>query len=152
MSIITEAYLFQGVEKTTLEHVREIAESKSHPTGVFLFHAGDPAAHLYLLEEGRVRLRAGGNGQVAYVLSEPGEVFGWSSMVAHPEYALSAECVGPVKVTKLEKKALLHLLEKDTHGGFIFFRHLSELIGERLAKAYQATISVHGERAAKSYG
>ena len=152
MSIITEAYLFRGVSKSTLEHVREIAERKSHEGGAVIFRAGDAATHLYLLEEGRVRLRASGEGQVAYVLSEPGEVFGWSSMVGHPVYVLSAECVGPAKVSKLEKKALLHLLERDAHSGFVFFRHLSELIGERLASAYQATISVHGERAAKSYG
>ena len=152
MSIINEAHLFRGVSKATKEHLRELAEKESHPAGTFLFHGGEPAEHLYLLEEGRVRLRAGEGGQVAYMLSEPGEVFGWSSMVGQKEYTLSAECVVPVKALKFEKKALLHLLEKDPPSGFVVFRHLSELVGQRLASAYQATISVQGIRDAQSYG
>ena len=152
MSIVMEAYLFQGISKTAQEHLRDIAERKSCSGGTFLFRGGDPAEVLYVLEEGRVRLRAGEGGQIAYVLSEPGEVFGWSSVVGQRHYTLSAECVVPVQVSQFEKKALLHVLERDTHSGMIFFRHLSELIAHRLVNAYQATLSVQGERDAQSYG
>ena len=152
MSIILTAYLFHGISKSTLKQVEELAQKKSCSSGTFLFHAGDRAEYLYLLDEGRVRLWAGDHGNIAFVISEPGEVFGWSSMVKHAEYTLSAQCIGPVRLVRIENHVLLHLLEKDSASGFLFFRHLSELIAHRLVNSYKATVSVHGEKAAQSYG
>lgn len=152
MSIIANAYLFHDIGKATLNQVEELAQKRSYPAGAFPFHAGDRADYLYVLDEGRVRLCVGENGNIAYGISEPGEVFGWSSMVKHAEYTLSAQCIGPVRVVRIENGILLRLLEKDSASGFVFFRRLSELIGQRLANSYKATISVHGERDAQSYG
>jgi len=149
---IEGAYLFQGVGKDTMKQISEIASEAEHPSGTFLFHAGDPADYLYILGAGRVRLRTGDQGYVAYVFSEPGEAIGWSSMVEHEEYSSSAECIVPVKVTKIHRNELLLLLEKDAPGGLTFFRHLASMIGRRLVNCYKATVSVHGERDPRSYG
>jgi CRP-like cAMP-binding protein len=152
MSVILTAPVFHGMNKPTLKQIEELAQKKSCPASSFLFHAGEKANYLYLLDEGRVRLCTGENGNIAYVISEPGEVFGWSSMLKHAEYTLSAQCIGPVRLLRIENQVLLHLLEKDHASGFVFFRHLCELIGHRLLASYKATVSVHGERDAQSYG
>jgi CRP-like cAMP-binding protein len=152
MSIIANAPVFQGVSKVTLKQIEEVAQKKSCAAASFVFHAGDRAEHLYLLDEGRVRLCAGEAGHVAFMVSDPGEMFGWSSMVKHASYTLSAQCVGPARFISIEHTALLHLLEKDPASGFAFYGKLSELIGQRLVNSYRATISVHGERDAPSYG
>jgi len=149
---LEKAYLFQGISTPTQERISEIAAEESHSARAFLFHAGDPANYLYILEVGRVRLRVGEKGHIAYVISEPGEAIGWSSMVEHEEYTSSAECIVPVKVTKIERKALLQLLEKDPSSGLTFFRRLSKVIGQRLVNCYKATLSVHGKRNSRSYG
>lgn len=149
---LEKAYLFQGISKSTLERVSEIAAEEAYSPGTFLFHAGGPADHLYILGAGRIRLRVGDKGHIAYVISEPGEAIGWSSMVEHEEYTSSAECIGPVNVLKIEKNALLALLEKDPPSGLRFFRHLSKVIGQRLINCYKGTLSVQGKRNARSYG
>jgi CRP-like cAMP-binding protein len=149
---IEGAYLFQEVGKDTMKQISEMASEEGHPAGAFLFHAGDPADYLYMLGAGRVRLRTGEQGYVAYVISEPGEAIGWSSMVEQEKYSSSAECIVPVKVTKIHKNALLPLLEKDAPSGLIFFRHLASVIGRRLVNCYKGTVSVHGERDPRSYG
>ncbi len=149
---LEKAYLFQGISKPTLERISEIAAEEAHSAGTFLFHAGDPAGYLYLLEAGRVRLRVGDKGHIAYVVSELGEAIGWSSMVEHEEYTSSAECIVPVKILKIEKNTLLQLLEKDPPSGLTFFRRLSKVIGQRLVNCYKDTLSVHGKRNAHSYG
>jgi CRP-like cAMP-binding protein len=149
---IEGTYLFQGVGKDTLKRISEMANEEGHAAGTFLFHAGDPAEYLYILEAGRVRLRVGEQGYVAYVFSAPGEVIGWSSMVEQEQYSSSAECIVSVKVTKIDKNALLPLLEKDAPSGSTFFRHLASIIGRRLINCYRATVSVHGERDPHSYG
>ena len=149
---LEKAYLVQGISKPTLERMAAIAAEESHPAGTFLFRAGDPAEHLYILGAGRIRLCVGEKGQVAYVISDPGEAIGWSSMVEQEEYTSSAECILPVTVTKIEKNALLQLLENDPASGLTFFRHLSRIIGQRLVNCYKATLSVQGKRNSRSYG
>ena len=149
---LESTYLVQGISKPTLEHIAEIATEESHPTGAFLFHAGDPANYLYILGAGRIRLCVEERGQVAYVLSEPGEVIGWSSMAEQEQYTSSSECILPVTVTKIAKNVLLQLLEKDPASGLIFFRHLSRIVGQRLVNCYKATLSVHGKPNSRSYG
>lgn len=152
MSILTKASLFSEMGEATVRQIRGIGESKSYLPAAFIFHEGDPASHLYVLQEGRLRLRMGEEGQVAYVLSTPGEIFGWASMANHEEYTLSAQCVLPVQAVRFERRDLLRVLEADPPSGMLFYRRLSEIIGQRLINSYKATVSVHGERSSLSYG
>jgi CRP-like cAMP-binding protein len=149
---IENAYLFQGISEQTRDKISALAVEESHAQGVFLFREGDPARHLYLLREGRVRLSVGNRGLLAHVLSEPGDALGWSSVVEHDAYTASAECLLPVKVVKIEGHGLNQILEKDPLSGLRFFRRLASLIGQRLVNCYQATLSVQGERDMRSYG
>jgi CRP-like cAMP-binding protein len=152
MSILKQARLFSEMSEATLQQIEAIGEAKSYMTGGFIFHEGDPSKHLYILQEGCVRLRLGEEGQVAYLLSSPGETFGWTSMAHHEEYTLSAQCVLPVRIVRFESGGLLRILEADPPSGLLFFRRLSELIGQRLINSYKATVSVHGENRPPSYG
>jgi CRP-like cAMP-binding protein len=152
MSILTKANLFSEVSELTLHRIEALVESKVYLPGSFIFHEGDPAAHLYVLQEGRVRLRMGEEGQVAFVLSSAGEIFGWASVANHPEYTLSAQCVLPVRALRLQREKLVEVLDSDPPSGLHFYRRLSELIGQRLINSYKATLSVHGEKKTLSYG
>ena len=40
-------------------------------------------------------------------------------------------------VLKLDRDRLLKLLDSDTQSGYLFFKHLSRALGERLVQAYQ---------------
>ncbi|HZP02704.1 MAG TPA: cyclic nucleotide-binding domain-containing protein [Terriglobia bacterium] len=150
--VIRDAYLFQGMSTETQEKVAAAAREESYPQGAFLFRTGDPADYLYILQEGRVRLSMGNRGHIALVVSEPGDAIGWSSMVENEGYTASAECLLPVRVLKIEKRALIQILERDPAGGVIFFRRLAGLIGRRLTNSYKATVSLHGEKDPRSYG
>jgi len=152
MTIVNKASLFSALSEPTLRQIEALGESKSYLPGTFIFHEGDPANHLYVLQDGRVRLRVGEEGQVAYMLGAPGEIFGWASMANLAEYTLSAQCVLPVRTVRFERCALLRILEADPPSGLLFYRRLSELIGQRLINSYKATVSVHGEKSSLSYG
>ena len=149
---LEKSYLFQGLGEQSMAEIARIAVRESYEKGAFLFRAGDPPAHLYILEEGRIRLSIRGTGHIAQIVSEPGDALGWSSMVGGESYTASAECLVPVKVLKLDRDRLERLLENDPAGGLSFYKRLAWLIGQRLVASYGATLSVHGERASKSYG
>jgi CRP-like cAMP-binding protein len=149
---LEKAYLFQGMSEQARSEASRIAAEERHETGELLFDTGDPAEHLYILVEGRVRLSTGGAGHIAHIVSDPGDAIGWSSMAGNESYTASAECLGPVKVLKFQRDRLVKLLENDPVSGMSFYRRLAELIGRRLVASYGATLSVHGERHPKYWG
>jgi CRP/FNR family cyclic AMP-dependent transcriptional regulator len=140
------AYLFQGIREETRQKILAAAREESHAPGNFLFRQGDAARHFYILREGRIRLSVGPHGLLAYVISAPGDIIGWSSLVENEAYTASAECLVPVKVLKIDQNQLDQILHQDPASGMAFFQRLAALIGRRLVKSYQATLSVHGER------
>ena len=70
------AYLFQEVSEQTRSDTAQIATEESYSQGAFLFHAGDPADYLYLLQKGWVRLSVARRGLLSHIVSEPGEAIG----------------------------------------------------------------------------
>jgi CRP-like cAMP-binding protein len=144
---VETAYLFHGISTETREKILAAASEESHQPGEYLFREGEAAIHFCILQEGRVRLSVGAKGLLAYVASAPGDIMGWSSLTENPTYTASAECRSPVKVLKLDKQRLDQILTEDCVSGMAFFKNLAALIGRRLVSSYQATLSVHGDRA-----
>jgi CRP-like cAMP-binding protein len=140
------AYLLQGISDETRQRVLAMAQEESHAPGEFLFRQGEAALHFYVLREGRIRLCVGYTELLAFVAGSPGDIIGWSSLVENGSYTASAQCLVPVKVLKIAKQQLDELLHQDPASGMAFFKHLAALVGRRLVKSYQATLSVHGER------
>ena len=149
---INTAYLFEGMREETRESILETALEEFHAPGDFLFHQGEPAWQSYVLKEGRVRISVGVQGLLAHVASDPGDMIGWSSLVGNSTYTASAECLCPVKVSKLEKSQLDKILVADPVSGMIFFKHLAALLGRRLAESYAAALAGHGVQEPRSYG
>ena len=149
---LEKTYLFQGMSEQARSEASRTAAEESNETGKLLFDAGDPAEHLYILVEGRVRVSTGVTGHIAHIVSDPGDAIGWSSMAGNEAYTASAECLGPVKVLKFKRDRLVEMLENDPVSGMKFYRRLAELIGRRLVASYGATLSVHGERHPKYWG
>jgi hypothetical protein len=73
-------------------------------------------------------------------------------MAGNGVYILSAECVLPVKVIRLEGELLSRALERHPADGLIFYRRLATLIGRRLAASYAGTLSMHVQQDPQSYG
>jgi CRP-like cAMP-binding protein len=149
---LESAYLFQEVSEQTRGEITRIATEESYSQGAFLFHAGDPAAHLYLLQKGWVRLSVARRGLLSHVVSEPGEAIGWSSMAGTGVYTASAECLIPVTVLKIGQEKLSEILERDPASGLCFFRRLARMMGRRLVASYGATLSMQFPGDTRSYG
>jgi len=141
-----QAYVFQGITEITRQRILESAREESYAQRDFIFRQGEPARNFFVLREGRVRLSLGQGQLLAYVASDPGPLVGWSGLVENETYTASAECLDPVKALRIETQRLDEILLEDPASGMAFFKSLAAIIGRRLVKSYQATLSVHGER------
>lgn len=149
---IKETKLFLGIRKDLLEEIYRDVIEETHEKGAFVFLEDDPAGFFYILQEGRLRLSVGGRGRIAYILSRPGDVFGWSGLVDRATYTVSAECLAPTRVSKLQGKRLDEILERDPASGLVFFRGLARLIDQRLVGTYRMLVSAYGGKGPASYG
>jgi CRP-like cAMP-binding protein len=146
--LLRAADLFQDLGEAALEAVAGVSAEEHHPAGTFLFRAGDPAADLFILCEGRVRLSVSRGAHIAQTIDRPGETLGWSSMAGLDTYSASAECTAPTTVIRIPSDKLAGILEADPASGLSFFRRLARQIGHRLIESYGATLSMHGEKGA----
>jgi len=149
---IKEIDLFEGMSQGFIDEIAKIMVEESYSEGSFLFKEGDPANDFYVLEEGSVRLTIGEEGHITYIISSPGDSFGWSSLVDRPTYTANAECRKAVKVIKIEKAKLNRIFEKHRFSGLMFYKRLARIIGERLVNTYNSLLSAYRGEGGPSYG
>ena len=114
--------------------------------GESIFRENEAAQNFYILNQGRIRLTAGGRPLLAHVASSVGDVIGWSSLVGNPTYSTSAECMVNTRVVRIEKLELDEILAGDPLSGMNFFKHLAALVGQRLVRTYLSSVSWEEER------
>ena len=134
---IKQAALFSGVSSHFLKAMMELATKKSYDAGQTLFNRGDPANHFYILVTGSIELTTTSNEKEFYTGNQTGESFGWSSLIERDIYTASARCREPTVVLKLDKNALLQIIDDDPASGIIFYKYLAKTLCRRLLKSYE---------------
>ena len=133
---IQKADLLRGLSRDCINAIMDIAIQESYGVGAYLFLRGDPAGCFYFLLMGRVKLHLGETGKMVHHMSRPGEIIGWSGLVGREAYSASAECTTPTELHKIETGRLRKIMEKNPVEGFVFFKNLSKILGDRLLQSY----------------
>ncbi|RLB35957.1 MAG: hypothetical protein DRH20_10455, partial [Deltaproteobacteria bacterium] len=128
-----EAELFQGIAAHIIDEVAGIAVEETRAGGTTLFEAGDFADSLFILVEGSVDITISGPRQISFPVTEPGSVFGWSSLVEPNLYTASARCLKESKVIRLDGARLMRIFENHPAGGLTVMKRLAGIIARRLA-------------------
>jgi CRP/FNR family cyclic AMP-dependent transcriptional regulator len=144
--------IFGGMDRDLVKKIMEIAVTKYHQEGEWLFHAGDPASTFYILLKGHVKLSLGETGHVVYIVNNAGEAFGWSSLIGRETFSASAECMTQTKLIKFDQEKLQKVLEKDPANSLILFKRLAAILGNRLLQSYAIISSTSPTDMSPSYG
>jgi len=139
--LIDQGDLLWGMSRFFVKNFMDIAIKESYQEGDLVFRAGDKADYLYTLVEGRLKLTI--NDDVheeheVYMVTHAGEAFGWSSLVDRNYYSASAQCLEPTVLLKVDRSSLDELLQKHPENGFIFYRKLAGMLGNRLVQCYKS--------------
>ncbi|MBN2098608.1 MAG: cyclic nucleotide-binding domain-containing protein [Dehalococcoidia bacterium] len=129
--------LFVGLEESELAEVARLCTRRTYESGAEVFSPGAPAGDVFLLE--------GGNDAVQIEISicehsprtvlhtlQKGEFFGWAALVPPHQRTATARCVGRASVICVDGKALMELLEKNKHMGYVVMKNLSGILSTRL--------------------
>jgi len=150
--IVKEIDLFKGIDPTIMEEIVNICSEQKHTKDSVLFKKGDVADCLYILEEGNIKLVIENGGSITHSLIDPGEVFGWASMLESGLRTASGVCATDLKVVKIEKEKLDAIFNLHPEVGLIVLKRLAGVISERLSNAYRDLLSARGRDTTPSYG
>ncbi len=149
---IQQNELFRGLEKSIIDEIGRIGVETRCRKGEFALKAGQPADFLFILQEGRARVIIGEKGHIDFVACDPGDIFGWPSLVDRPVYTASVECLEDCKLIKIPKDRLAAILAKDPSSAAVFFKRLAGIIGQRLINSYNVILSAYQAQGPPSYG
>jgi CRP/FNR family cyclic AMP-dependent transcriptional regulator len=150
--ILQEVDLFKGIDHEIMKKIVDICSEETYAQNTVLFKKGEEAGCLYILEEGTVKLIIENGGTITFGLDEPGEVFGWSSMVESGRYTSSGVCVTDVKALAIESDDLDKIFNLHPDVGLKVLKRLGNVISRRLTDAYQDLLSSTGADTSPSYG
>ena len=139
--IVEEIDLFKGVDFNVMEEILNICIEKNYTKDTVLFKQGEKAECMYILEKGVVNLVIKNQGTLVYILSEPGEILGWSSLVEPGIYTASCVCSTDIKVLTIEKDKLNNLFDKFPITGLNVLRRLGGIFSKRITNAYRDLLS-----------
>ena len=129
--------LFAGLDEAELAEIARLCARRTYESGAEIFSPGTPAGDVFILERGNDVVQI----EIAICEHMPktiihtlqkGEVFGWAALVPPHQRTGSARCVERASVICLDGKALMELLDKNDHMGYVVMKNLSGILSTRL--------------------
>jgi signal transduction histidine kinase len=134
--------IFGDLADVDLIAVAEFCREEAYPEGSTVLAEGAPAEDLFVIERGKLALEkkiqigrhsTPRNATIGYV--EPGEVAGFSALVAPHIYSTSAMCIEPTRVVRIDGAALRAYLHDHPAVGYTVLNTLSGLVSDRYRNA-----------------
>lgn len=141
---------FAGLSYDHIVALANAAEEMAVDSGHYFFREGDELTRFYLTIEGAIgilnelpdqavdhKLAEQLTGQlhvreVVVSTAGPGDVFGWSGLLAPHRAASSAKALAPARVIAFDCPQLLSQFEEDCRFGYLMIQKIAQVIRERL--------------------
>lgn len=114
--------------------ISKAAREVKFPAGERLFEEGEPAAGCWLIREGRIAvdIAVPGRGDVVVQTLGPGDLLGWSWLVAPFRWHFGARTVQPTTAVVFDTARLRALVEADPAFGYTLVLTLFTAVLQRL--------------------
>jgi len=111
-----------------------------------LIHEGQLANKFYLIRTGRVALQTevSGRGPIRIQTVGPGEVLGWSWLIAPYRWHFSAVAVMETRAIALDAACLRNKCEADPHFGYEILKRLTIVMERRVEATRLQLLDVYG--------
>ncbi len=128
---------FESIDPDAIGAIQKACRKTDFKTGYQIFLKGSAADYLYILEKGTVELLLKEKDQRLFVLSEPGEVFGWSSIVEKGVYTSTATCKTDTVVQRISKQDIESIFDQYPKAAVKFYQRLGSIFSKRISKAIE---------------
>jgi CRP/FNR family transcriptional regulator, cyclic AMP receptor protein len=142
-----------GLSKGVVERLAGMARLYEAPARARLLREGEDTRELSVLVEGRVALseHVAGRGAVTLLTVEPGDIFGWSTLI--PPYKATSTVVSmeAVTVVAFDGARLREQVREDCELAAGIYPRLLEALARRLGATRRQLIDVYGTEQSESW-
>jgi CRP/FNR family transcriptional regulator len=127
---LAHLWLFQALSDAEVEALTAAAWRKPFAKGQYVFIQGDPAALLFVIKAGRVKLvKTDEDGtEILVDIRKAGDFLGETFLSADTDYPLTAECVEDSLLCGFSKESFEQLVTQHPNIGLQIMRNMSERI------------------------
>jgi CRP-like cAMP-binding protein len=139
------AWLATGVSSSSLTRLEWTAREYDAMEGIELLREGSETAELGLVTRGRVALteHVPGRGPVTLMTVEPGDLFGWSSLVPPYRATSTVTTVEPVRVVAFDGPRLRQALRADPELAAAVYQRVLVAVARRLIATRHQLLDVY---------
>jgi CRP-like cAMP-binding protein len=125
---------FAGFDDQSLGDIAAFARRVTFEAGQIIFDRDEEGRTAYIILTGRVRqgLEVSPGNDVWFLTGEPGDLFGFGSLLPPRVRALRAKASEHSELIALDAVELLEYLEAHPRFGFLFMERLAQVIYQRL--------------------
>lgn len=141
---------FDRLPPAVLERLLPLATHLDFPFGALVLREGAESPFLGLVETGRValRLRVPERGErLTIVTVEPGDLLGWSAVVAPYRATVEAVATEPARILAFEATALRECLATDAELAAALLPVVLESVSHRLTTSWNQLLDLFGAQA-----
>ncbi len=132
--ILQELHFSAGLPPEVLEPFAAASMVQQVAAGTVLFREGSSNKNLYLIRSGRIALEmtVPGRGAIRILTLGPGEMAGWSALLAGGKMTTSAVAVQDSELIVTAAQELHRLSEQNPGFGYNLMRQLADALSKRL--------------------
>ncbi|HEX5967684.1 MAG TPA: cyclic nucleotide-binding domain-containing protein [Intrasporangium sp.] len=144
--ILRDHPFFDGFDEETLALLAGCAHNVHLRPGDVLFREGESADAFFVVRSGRVsiQIHRPAGGPVIIDTIEADEVVGWSWLVTPPSWSFDAVAVLDTSAVQFDAACLRDKCDDDPAVGYLFMRHVGQVMADRLKSARARLLDVYG--------
>ena len=137
---LSELALFHDIDSDVLERIVDCSCFEHFPSNCTVFNEGDLLTHLYVVEEGVIRLTVDvpvwqeqKTVKMAIKTIQAGEVFGWAALLDPPRTGVSAHPISKTTLIAINVETLRQILIKQN---LLRYKIMGELFQSEVERAH----------------
>jgi CRP-like cAMP-binding protein len=145
---LQRSQVFSTLDDAGLDAVANTAIERAFEPGTTIFHEGDSASELLILQEGKVALQMAmpGDGampgrRITVDVVTANDMIGWSALVDPYIYTLTSVALQETKALSLGADKLRRLLEQNPAIGYLVLAELIKVVASRLTDTRRVLVS-----------
>lgn len=145
---------FAGLDADAIGELAGCARNVHVSRGEYLFRAGTPADHFYVVTHGRIGLELHSPGSGSHVLDSAGEgeVLDWPWLIPPHEWFFDARAAEPATVLCLDSACLRRKLDEDPGLGYQVIQRVAQVMSHRLQATRVRLLDLYGPPGARPAG
>jgi CRP/FNR family cyclic AMP-dependent transcriptional regulator len=137
---------FSGLDTAALAELAGCARNEHIRAGKYLFRAGRPAEHFYVVTRGRIGLELHDPGGGAHLVDSAGEgeVLDWPWLIPPYEWFFDGRAIEPASVVSLDSACLRRKCDADPRLGYELIQRVAQVMSHRLQATRVRLLDLYG--------